>query len=112
MYDVAILGGGLAGLTNAYLLAKAGYKVILFEKGSYPQHKVCGEYISNEVLPFLKKHDLYPKNFRPSQINKFQLTTEVGKSLDLALDTVPLGSVDLLLMIIYIKSVRLWALNV
>jgi len=32
MYDVAILGGGLAGLTNAYLLAKAGYKVILFEK--------------------------------------------------------------------------------
>ena len=91
MYDVAILGGGLAGLTNAYLLAKAGYKVILFEKGSYPQHKVCGEYISNEVLPFLKKHDLYPKNFRPSQINKFQLTTEAGKSLDLALDTGAFG---------------------
>ena len=55
MYDVAILGGGLAGLTNAYLLTKVGYKVILFEKGSYPQHKVCGEYISNEALPFLKK---------------------------------------------------------
>ena len=82
MYDVAVLGGGLAGLTNAYLLSKAGYKVILYEKGSYPQHKVCGEYISNEVLPFLKKHDLYPQDFRPSQINKLQLTTQVGKSLN------------------------------
>ena len=69
MYDVAVLGGGLAGLTNAYLLSKAGYKVILYEKGSYPQHKVCGEFISNEVLPFLKKHDLYPQDFRPSQID-------------------------------------------
>jgi flavin-dependent dehydrogenase len=91
MYDVAILGGGLAGLTNAYLLAKSGYKVILLEKGSYPQHKVCGEYISNEVLPFLKKNDLYPKDLRPSQINKFQLTTEAGKSLDLPLDTGAFG---------------------
>ena len=91
MYDVAILGGGLAGLTNAYLLAKAGYKVILFEKGSYPQHKVCGEYISNEVLPFLKKNDLYPKDLRPSQINKFQLTTQIGKSIDIPLETGAFG---------------------
>ena len=91
MYDVAILGGGLAGLTNAYLLAKAGYKVILFEKGSYPQHKVCGEYISNEALPFLKKNDLYPKDLRPSQINKFQLTTQIGKSIDIPLETGAFG---------------------
>ncbi|MAJ50529.1 MAG: FAD-dependent oxidoreductase [Flammeovirgaceae bacterium] len=86
MYDVAVLGGGLAGLTNAYLLAKVGYKVILFEKGNYPQHKVCGEYVSNEVLPFLKQNNLYPKNVRPSQINKFQLTTQTGKSVALTLD--------------------------
>ena len=91
MYDVAVLGGGLAGLTNAYLLAKAGYKVILYEKGRYPQHKVCGEYISNEVLPFLKKYDLYPKDFRPSHINKFQLTTQSGKSLKLPLGTGAFG---------------------
>ena len=53
MYDVTVLGGGLV-LTNAYLLAKAGYKVVLYEKGSYPQHKVCGEYISNGTSTFLK----------------------------------------------------------
>ncbi|TAE50818.1 MAG: FAD-dependent oxidoreductase, partial [Cytophagales bacterium] len=45
-YEVAIIGGGLAGLTNAILLANAGKKVILFEKNQYPFHRVCGEYIS------------------------------------------------------------------
>jgi flavin-dependent dehydrogenase len=47
-YDCAIIGGGVAGLSLAILLAKDLKKVILFEKESYPYHKVCGEYISNE----------------------------------------------------------------
>jgi flavin-dependent dehydrogenase len=47
-YDVAIIGGGLAGLALANDLAMRDRKVIVFEKGSYPKHKVCGEYISME----------------------------------------------------------------
>jgi len=31
-YDLAIVGGGLAGLSLSIQMAKAGYKVILFEK--------------------------------------------------------------------------------
>jgi flavin-dependent dehydrogenase len=53
LYEVAIIGGGLAGLINAIQLAKADKKVILFEKQNYPFHRVCGEYISNETRPFL-----------------------------------------------------------
>lgn len=52
-YDVAIVGGGLAGLTLAIQLAKSSRKVILFEKKTYPFHKVCGEYISMESWDFL-----------------------------------------------------------
>jgi flavin-dependent dehydrogenase len=37
-FDVAIVGGGLAGLSASILLAKAGYKIILFEKEKYPFH--------------------------------------------------------------------------
>jgi flavin-dependent dehydrogenase len=31
-YDLAIIGGGLAGLSLSIQIAKAGYRVILFEK--------------------------------------------------------------------------------
>jgi flavin-dependent dehydrogenase len=53
-FDVAIVGGGLAGLSLSILLAKTGYKVALFEKEKYPFHKVCGEYISMESWTFIE----------------------------------------------------------
>ncbi len=53
-YDVAIVGGGLAGLSLSILLSKKGYQVILFEKEKYPFHKVCGEYISMESWNFIE----------------------------------------------------------
>ena len=37
-YDVAIVGGGLAGLALAIQLARERYKIILFEKEKYPFH--------------------------------------------------------------------------
>ena len=54
-YDVAIAGGGLAGLALSIQLAKAGYAVIVLEKERYPFHKVCGEYISLESWNFLEE---------------------------------------------------------
>ncbi|MGI8951255.1 MAG: NAD(P)/FAD-dependent oxidoreductase [Chitinophagaceae bacterium] len=54
-YDIAITGGGLAGLSLAILSADAGYNVVLFEKENYPFHKVCGEYISFESWNFLEQ---------------------------------------------------------
>ena len=53
-YDIAIIGGGLAGLALAIQSAKQGYEVVLFEKEKYPYHKVCGEYISMESWNFLE----------------------------------------------------------
>jgi flavin-dependent dehydrogenase len=85
-YDVVIVGGGLAGLINAFLLSKSGHHVLLIEKKSYPFHRVCGEYISNEVIPFLRSHGLFPAEFNPSKITRFQLTSVNGKVVQLPLD--------------------------
>ena len=52
-YDLAIVGGGLAGLALSIQIAREGYRVILFEKEQYPLHRVCGEYISLESWDFL-----------------------------------------------------------
>jgi menaquinone-9 beta-reductase len=53
--DVAIIGGGIAGLSLSIDLKKRGYEVLVIEKGNYPRHKVCGEYISMESHPYLLK---------------------------------------------------------
>jgi flavin-dependent dehydrogenase len=43
---VTIAGGGLAGLSLAAGLRSRGVEVEVHEAGSYPRHRVCGEFIS------------------------------------------------------------------
>jgi len=87
-YEIIIIGGGLAGLCNAIHLSKFGKKVLLIEKNEYPKHKVCGEYISNEVLPYLAFLDINPFNFGAVKIDNFQLSTTKNKVISVKL---PLG---------------------
>lgn len=49
MYDAIVIGGGLAGCSAAIQMAEQGYRVLLLEKGTYPKHKLCGEFLSPEV---------------------------------------------------------------
>ncbi|WP_369413906.1 NAD(P)/FAD-dependent oxidoreductase [Belliella alkalica] len=86
MHDIVIIGGGLAGLTAANLLSKQGRQVLVIEKKRYPFHRVCGEYISNEVKHFLKKEGLFPHAIEVSNIDTFLLTSVKGKSVSMSLD--------------------------
>ena len=86
--DIIVIGGGLAGLCNAIHLSKMGKKVLLIEKNEYPKHKVCGEYISNEVLPYLDFLEVNPFDFGAVRINKFQLSTTKSNIISAKL---PLG---------------------
>ena len=86
--DIIVIGGGLAGLCNAIHLSKLGKKVLLIEKNEYPKHKVCGEYISNEVLPYLDFLEVNPFDFGAVRINKFQLSTTKSNIISAKL---PLG---------------------
>lgn len=86
LIDVVVIGGGLAGLTSAILLKKAGLKVVVVEKNRYPHHKVCGEYISNEAKPFLEKHRLLPTDIALPEITTFTLSSTSGKTATAPLD--------------------------
>ncbi|MDB5021301.1 MAG: FAD-dependent oxidoreductase [Pedobacter sp.] len=90
--DVIIIGGGLAGLTSAIHLSRAGKHVILIEKNTYPHHKVCGEYLSKEVIPYLNWLDANPEVLGPIDISKLQVTTTDGLSCMVDL---PLGGLGI-----------------
>ena len=75
IFDVIIVGGGLAGLTSAIHLSKREKQVLLIEKNEYPKHKVCGEYISNEVLPYLNSLGIDPISEGAKKITKVHIST-------------------------------------
>ncbi|MDN3723494.1 FAD-dependent oxidoreductase [Aequorivita sp. SDUM287046] len=87
-WDIIIIGGGLAGLTAGLHLAQNNVKVCLIEKNEYPHHKVCGEYVSNEILPYFNSLGIDPFKEGAKKISKFLFTTNNGSALNAHL---PLG---------------------
>ena len=83
---VIIIGGGLAGLISGIQLRKQGIPCTVIEKKSYPLHRVCGEYVSNEALPFLKGAGLFPAKFSPPHIDEFLLSSVTGKVSHMRVD--------------------------
>lgn len=88
LLDLAIAGGGLAGLALSIQMARAGYTVALFEKEKYPFHKVCGEYISLESWNFLEELGLPLSDWNLPIIKQLLVTSPDGNSITQEL---PLG---------------------
>lgn len=84
--DVVIIGGGLAGLSLAIQLSKAGRSVTLYEKEKYPFHRVCGEYISNESRKFLCELDLDINAMQLPEINTLMVSAPSGTFLESKLE--------------------------
>lgn len=82
---VVVIGGGVAGLTTAIMLRRNGHDVVLIEKKAYPFHRVCGEYISNEVRGFLDNQGLLPEIDLP-EISKFCLSSVSGTKSETKLE--------------------------
>jgi flavin-dependent dehydrogenase len=86
--DLAIVGGGLAGLSLAIQTKAEGLKVALFEKETYPFHRVCGEYISMESFPFLESLGLPLGEMELPRIKRLQVSAPNGKLIE---QDLPLG---------------------
>jgi menaquinone-9 beta-reductase len=55
MYDLITIGGGPAGAAAAITAARQGARVLLLERGRFPRHKVCGEFVSAESVGLLSE---------------------------------------------------------
>ncbi|PWJ40133.1 NAD(P)/FAD-dependent oxidoreductase [Sediminitomix flava] len=89
---ISIIGGGLSGLCCAIHLKLLGHDVQVFEKSSYPRHKVCGEYLSLEVLPYLNQLGLELTNYELPIIDRLQVSGINGIKLKSKL---PLGAIGI-----------------
>lgn len=90
--DIVIIGAGLAGLCAAIHLAKSGVAVTIIEKNEFPKHKVCGEYISNEVLPYSKFLEIDFEALDVNNIDRLEFSLPNGTSFKAQL---PLGGFGL-----------------
>jgi len=88
MYDLIIIGAGLSGLSTALACKRPGFSILILEKGSMPRHKVCGEYLSAEVLPLLESWGMDLEH-RP-RVNRALLSAPNGSFTEVDL---PLGGI-------------------
>ncbi|HET9620948.1 MAG TPA: NAD(P)/FAD-dependent oxidoreductase [Kofleriaceae bacterium] len=63
LYDVLIVGGGPAGSTCARILAKAGAKVAIVDRATFPRVKLCGGWLSPQ---FWDATELSPAEYTPN----------------------------------------------
>ena len=56
MDDVAIAGAGPAGALAAVILARAGARVRLLDRATFPRHKLCGDTLNPGALAVLQRH--------------------------------------------------------
>jgi len=60
--DFLIIGGGIAGLSVVNRLVDLAETPVLIEASDYPSHKICGEFLSPESLPYLEDWGIIPEN--------------------------------------------------
>ncbi len=86
-HDFIIVGGGVAGLSAANHLAERGADVALLESGSYPAHKICGEFLSPEAIPILERWGIQPASTIESiqiQVGHRETTMEIPMTATLS----------------------------
>ena len=55
VYDVAVVGAGPAGAATAIHCARAGWRVVVVDRVSFPRDKPCAEYLSPAAEPLLRE---------------------------------------------------------
>lgn len=84
--DVLVVGAGPAGSTTATYLARAGRRVVVVDKASFPRDKCCGDGLTTLALRELEAVGLDPgavANWQP--VHDVRLRSPSGREVELEL---------------------------
>src|SRR5437016_4528645 len=80
-FDVAVVGGGPTGSTAAIHLARAGARVVLFDRAKFPRDKPCGGGVT------ARAYAEAPVDLKPvveHEVNRVRFSFRLGESFDYA----------------------------
>ncbi|HKG22926.1 MAG TPA: FAD-dependent monooxygenase [Blastocatellia bacterium] len=82
-HDAIIIGGGPAGSSAAIRLAESGLRVLLLEEKHLPRHKLCGEFITAESFPTLRRHKVMERMLAAGaqKIGRLTLSVPTGRAV-------------------------------
>ncbi len=72
---IQVIGAGPAGSIAAISALLHGAPVDLIEKSKFPRHKVCGEFLSPEIVPILQRLGVWTtfEQRKPARIQRMEL---------------------------------------
>jgi len=85
--DLLIIGGGPAGSALAALAARAGARVTLVERATFPRNKVCGEFLAAEGCGVLKRLGVLEglRSEGATRMDACRISDRLGRILDVPL---------------------------
>src|SRR3977135_3835250 len=81
--DVVIVGAGPAGSVAAAVLARAGARVRLLDRATFPREKLCGDTVNPGTLAILRRlHLAAPMQERGLRVDGMRVTGEHGVAIE------------------------------
>lgn len=83
--DVLIVGGGPAGSSCAWALRSSGLRIVVLDKSSFPRNKICGGWITPQVLQALEIDvQDYSRGRTCQAINGFRISSRGQREVEIA----------------------------
>src|SRR6266571_3312225 len=79
-HSVTVIGGGPAGCAAALAALAEGAAVTLYEKSRFPRHRVCGEFLSPEIVSVLDPLHLEPAFLAARPLRLAKVVLHFGRS--------------------------------